>query len=237
MVANVAGVAVVAIVACRPAAAVGSAPELTATTVALDAPIVPTVGASSSAAKARARADSSQLPYTEADVRFMSGMVGHHSQAIVMSRLAPERAGSASLRTLAARIVNAQQDEITLMQTWLADRDQPVPEARPTGMRVQMDGVMHDMPMPGMLTPDQMRSLAAARGVEFDRLFLEGMIQHHKGAVAMVQQLFGTPGAGQDARVFKFASDVNVDQSTEIRRMGLMYVGLMLQKAAQEEHP
>ena len=93
------------------------------------------------------------------------------------------------------------------------------------------------MPMPGMLTPEQMRSLAAARGVEFDRLFLEGMIQHHKGAVAMVQQLFGTPGAGQDARVFKFASDVNVDQSTEIRRMGLMYVGLMLQKAAQEEHP
>jgi uncharacterized protein (DUF305 family) len=103
-----------------------------------------------------------------------------------------------------------------------------VPEARPTGMRMMMNGVEHDMLMPGMLTESQMKQLDQARGPEFDRLFLTFMIQHHRGAVSMVKQLFDSYGAGIDDTVFKFASDVNVDQSTEIARMEKMLVSLTL---------
>ncbi|MDQ6770937.1 MAG: DUF305 domain-containing protein [Gemmatimonadota bacterium] len=174
------------------------------------------------AAVAQARADSIRHPYTAADVHFMSSMIGHHAQAIVMSRWAPTHGASASAQTLAARIINAQQDEIATMQRWLGDRLQPVPEARPTGMKMMMDGVEHEMLMPGMLTEAQMKQLDQARGPEFDRLFLIFMIQHHRGAVSMVKDLFDSYGAGQDEIVFKFASDVNVDQSTEIARMQRM---------------
>ncbi|MDQ6690313.1 MAG: DUF305 domain-containing protein [Gemmatimonadota bacterium] len=174
------------------------------------------------AAIAQAKADSIRHPYTAADVHFMSSMIGHHVQAIVMSRWAPTHGASASVQTLAARIINAQQDEIATMQRWLGDRLQPVPEARPTGMKMVMDGVEHEMLMPGMLTEAQMRQLDEARGPEFDRLFLTFMIQHHRGAVSMVRDLFDSYGAGQDEIVFKFASDVNVDQSTEIARMQRM---------------
>lgn len=174
------------------------------------------------AAIARARADSIRHPYTAADIHFMSSMIGHHAQAIVMSRWAPTHGASASVQTLAARIINAQQDEIATMQLWLRDRNQPVPEARATGMKMMMDGVEQEMLMPGMLTESQMKELDAARGPDFDRLFLIYMIQHHRGAVSMVTALFGSYGAGQDETVFKFASDVNVDQSTEIARMQKM---------------
>jgi uncharacterized protein (DUF305 family) len=177
---------------------------------------------------AKARADSARLPYTAADVHFMSGMISHHAQAIVMAGWAPTHGASGSVRTLADRIINAQQDEIVTMQTWLRDRRQPVPEARATGMKMMMDGVEHVMLMPGMLTEAQMKQLEQARGPEFDRLFLTFMIQHHKGAVSMVKDLFGTYGAGQDETVFKFASDVNVDQSTEIARMEKMLAALTL---------
>jgi uncharacterized protein (DUF305 family) len=171
---------------------------------------------------ARARADSARLPYVKADIDFMSGMIPHHAQAIAMAKLAPNRGASPAIQRLTGRIINAQQDEIVLMQQWLADRRQPVPEPDPRGMKMMMGG--HEMMhlMPGMLSQAQMDSLDRARGPEFDRLFLVYMIQHHRGAVSMVDELFAVPGAGQDETVFKFASDVHTDQSTEIARMERM---------------
>jgi uncharacterized protein (DUF305 family) len=177
---------------------------------------------------AQARADSIRLPYTDADVSFMSGMIGHHAQAIVMSRWAPTHGASPSVLVLASRIINAQQDEIVTMQRWLRDRLKPVPEATATGTKMMMDGMEHVMLMPGMLTEAQMKDLDEARGPEFDRKFLTYMIQHHRGAVSMVKDLFGTYAAGQDETVFKFASDVNVDQTTEIARMEKMLAALTL---------
>jgi uncharacterized protein (DUF305 family) len=177
---------------------------------------------------ARAKADSVRHPYTEADVHFMSAMIGHHAQAIVMANLVPTHGASAAVRRLAERIINSQHDEIATMQRWLRDRLKPVPEARATGMKMMMNGVEHEMLMPGMLTDTQMKQLDRASGPEFDRLFLTFMIQHHRGAVSMVEQLFASYGAGQDETVFKFASDVNVDQVTEIERMQKMLVALTL---------
>jgi uncharacterized protein (DUF305 family) len=171
---------------------------------------------------------SARYPHTEADVEFMSGMISHHAQAIAMAKWAESHGASPSIVTLAGRIINAQQDEIALMSQWLRERNLPVPEASPTGMKMVMNGVEHEMLMPGMLTPEQMKQLDASRGPEFDRLFLTGMIQHHQGAVSMVQKLFSTPGAGQGEVVFKFASDVNVDQTTEIARMEKMLFMLKL---------
>ena len=160
-----------------------------------------------------------RYPHTDADVEFMSHMISHHAQAVVMSKLAPSHGASETIVTLAGRIINAQNDEINLMQQWLRDRNLPVPEASPTGVKMVMNGVEHEMLMPGMLTPEQMQQLDQARGPAFDELFLTLMIQHHRGAVGMVEKLFATPGAGQNEQVFKFASDVNVDQTTEIARM------------------
>jgi uncharacterized protein (DUF305 family) len=175
---------------------------------------------------AKASADSARYPYTDADVHFMSGMIGHHAQAIVMAQWAPTHGASPSVRTLAERIINAQQDEIATMQQWLSDRHKPVPEAKAGPMMMQMNGMTHAMLMPGMLTEDQMKQLDAARGPDFDELFLTFMIQHHRGAVSMVKTLFESYGAAQDETVFKFASDVNVDQSTEIARMERMLTSL-----------
>jgi uncharacterized protein (DUF305 family) len=143
-----------------------------------------------------------------------------------MARLAPTHGASPSVRTLAERIVNAQQDEIATMQRWLADRGKPVPEARAGPMKMMMDGMAHEMLMPGMLTDEQMKQLDRSNGAGFDRLFLTSMIQHHRGAVSMVRALFDSDGAAQDETVFKFASDVNVDQSTEIARMEGMLAAL-----------
>lgn len=187
-----------------------------------------TVTPSSPAAIAQARADSARHPYTEADIHFMSGMIGHHAQAIEMARWAPSHGAAAAVRTLAERIINAQHDEIARMQTWLADRLQPVPEATSAGLKMKMNGVEHVMLMPGMLTEAQMKQLDQARGPEFDRLFLIFMIQHHRGAVSMVEKLFGSYGAGQDLIVWKFASDVNIDQTTEIARMEKMLIDLVI---------
>jgi uncharacterized protein (DUF305 family) len=181
-----------------------------------------------SAAIARARADSIRRPYLEADIRFMSGMISHHAQAIAMSKWAATHRAGESVQRLADRIINAQTDEISLMQHWLLDRNQPVPEPDPRGLKMKMSGMEHLMLMPGMLTEDQMRQLDGARGIEFDRLFLTSMIQHHRGAVEMVKDLFNHPGAGQDEVVWKFASDVNVDQTTEIARMQRMLAVLTL---------
>jgi uncharacterized protein (DUF305 family) len=159
---------------------------------------------------ARVRADSLRRPYTEADIRFMGHMIGHHSQAVLIAGWAPGHAAGPAVLRLAERIVNAQQDEIAVMRQWLADRGRP---AHPPG---------HAMAMPGMLTEAQLRELDAARGAEFDRLFLTYMIQHHRGAVGMVRELFATPGAARDETVFKFGNDVSADQSTEIARMEAM---------------
>jgi uncharacterized protein (DUF305 family) len=175
---------------------------------------------------AAAPADTANHVWTAADVNFMSHMIGHHAQAIIMARMAPTHGASPSVQTLAARIINAQQDEIATMQRWLRDRGQPVPDAVP-GMRMVMNGVEHTMLMPGMLTDQQMAQLDAAHGSEFDRLFLTYMIQHHTGAISMVSELFGSWGAGQDEIVFKFASDVNVDQTTEIARMQRMLAAVI----------
>lgn len=175
---------------------------------------------------AAAQADSVRRSYTAADVEFMSHMIGHHAQAIAMAEWAPTHGASPSVQTLAARIINAQQDEIATMQRWLRARQLPVPEAKPGPMKMMMDGMEHEMLMPGMLTEEQMRELDAARGTEFDRLFLKYMIQHHTGALTMVQQLLQSPGAAQEDKVFKFASDVNVDQTTEVARMQRMLTAL-----------
>jgi len=193
----------------------------------------PASAQSEAAAIAKARADSLRYPYTAADVHFMQGMIGHHAQAIEMASWAPSHGASSSVRILCERIINAQQDEIATMQTWLGDRHQMVPEAKPGPMKMMMNGKEQEMLMPGMLTAEQMHELNQARGPEFDRLFLTDMIQHHKGAVSMVQDLFGTYGAVQDETIFKFASDVNVDQTTEIARMEKMLSAASLEHRAQ----
>ncbi len=166
-----------------------------------------------------------RYPFTQADVDFMSHMIAHHAQALVMSGWAPSHGASPSVQRLAERIVNGQKDEIATMQRWLRDRNQPVPDpGKPMQMGSPHHG--HEMLMPGMLTEAQMKELGQARGPEFDRLFLTYMIQHHQGALTMVQQLFGTRGAAQDEVTFKLASDVSADQSSEITRMKSMLTGL-----------
>jgi uncharacterized protein (DUF305 family) len=169
----------------------------------------------------RARMDSATMTVSQADVDFMTGMISHHAQALVMSAWAPSHGASPAVRRLTSRIINAQKDEIGTMQQWLRDRGQRVPEVDDSG-RMPMSGGQGEMQMPGMLSPEQMRGLEAARGGEFDRLFLTYMIQHHQGAVTMVHDLFGTDGAAQDDLVFKIASDIQVDQITEISRMQRM---------------
>jgi uncharacterized protein (DUF305 family) len=168
-----------------------------------------------------------------ADVNFMAGMIGHHAQALVMAGWAPSHGASASIQTLSGRIINAQKDEIATLQNWLRDHGQPVPEAKPGPMRMKMNGMEHDMLMPGMLTEEQMKELDAARGPDFDRLFLRYMIQHHQGAVTMVNELFATPGAAQDQSVFKLASDVSADQTTEIARMQKMLAAVTIGAGAR----
>ncbi|MCG8469643.1 MAG: DUF305 domain-containing protein [Gemmatimonadetes bacterium] len=178
-----------------------------------------------------ARADSARLDVHEADVTFMTGMIAHHAQALVMSRLASSHDASPAVRTLTGRIINAQNDEIAVMSRWLRERERHVPEIEIDGITLTIDGVDHAgsghaMHMPGMLTLDQLRALDRARGAEFDRLFLELMIQHHNGAVAMVHELFAIDGAAQDDLTFKLASDIQVDQITEVARMERMLEAL-----------
>lgn len=169
-----------------------------------------------------ARMDSARMRFTEADVHFMTGMIGHHAQALVMAGLAPTHGASPAVRRLTSRIINAQKDEIATMQHWLRDRGQPVPEVSITGTTLMVRGPDYVMHMPGMLTPEQIQELDDANGRDFDRLFLTYMIQHHQGAVTMVHSLFATDGAAQDGVVFKLSSDIQVDQITEIARMELM---------------
>lgn len=175
-----------------------------------------------------ARQDSARMNFTEDDVKFMTGMIVHHSQALIMSDLAPKNGASPQVQTLAARITNAQKDEIKLMQNWLRDRALPFPEIHIDGLKMMIHGLGEDhmhmdhTNMVGMLSPQQLQELSEAKGKEFDRLFLKYMIEHHKGAVYMVNELFNTDGATRDEAAFRLASDIQVDQRTEIARMQLM---------------
>lgn len=172
------------------------------------------------------RIESDRMSFTDADVNFMVGMIAHHAQALIMSRLAPENDASSKIQTLAARIINSQQDEIRSMQNWLSLRDQPVPEVHIDGLNLMIHGLNghhhNHTSMPGMLSDKQLRKLSEAKGSAFDRLFLEYMIDHHNGAVIMVDTLFGADGAAQDEDAFRLAADINADQVTEIERMKLM---------------
>lgn len=236
------------------------------------------------------RRNEAKMNFVQADVDFMTGMIGHHAQALVMSALAPKNGASPAVATLCSRIINAQKDEINIMQTWLAERGQPVPQVHIEGLDLkitmgeepflhfnpdgeghdmhdehhmgeeahdmdhaamnhdeyEMGGESHDMDsmdegsmnmeghamhdhtnMPGMLSQTQLEELAAAKGKTFDQLFLRYMIQHHSGAITMVNDLIAVDGAAQELGIEKLASEVNVDQKTEIERMRLMLTQMM----------
>jgi uncharacterized protein (DUF305 family) len=159
-------------------------------------------------------------PYSDADIHFMTGMIPHHAQAVVMAGWAASHGARSDIVILCERIVVGQVDEIRSMQQWLSDRGLAVPDA--TSTRMKMNGIEHDMLMPGMLTDEEMAELDNVTGSEFDRLFLLGMIKHHQGAIDMVNDLFKSYGAAQDDTIYKFASDVYADQSIEIEVMRKM---------------
>ncbi|WP_234570405.1 DUF305 domain-containing protein [Rhodohalobacter sp. 614A] len=190
-----------------------------------------------------AKVESAKMNFTQADVDFMVGMIAHHSQALIMSDLAPKNEAGSMVQTLAARIINAQKDEIASMQRWLRERNQPVPKVHIDGLTLtitmespegQSSGHEHmehshsahagpdHSGMPGMLTQDQLNELAGLNGDAFDQAFLTYMISHHEGGVTMVKELFNTDGAALDHQAFRLASDIQVDQTTEIERMELM---------------
>lgn len=164
-------------------------------------------------------------PRSRKDVEFMQGMIMHHAQAVEMTALIESRTQNRELRLLGARISQSQSDEMKFMRRWLEARGEPVSPPMPEMPGMDMPGhdmSSHHMLMPGMLTPKQMDALRKAKGAEFDRLFLAGMIQHHEGALTMVKDLFDTAGAGQDAELFNFATDVDSGQRAEIRIMQIM---------------
>lgn len=160
-------------------------------------------------------------PASRADVDFMQGMIGHHAQAVEMTAMIASHTQNKDLHSLGARISSSQTDEIKFMKRWLAARGESVPSAITSmpGMQMPQDNMAL---MPGMLTPQQMEALRHAQGVEFDRLFLQGMIQHHNGALTMVKDLFDSAGAGQEAALFDFATDADNTQRAEIRIMESM---------------
>jgi uncharacterized protein (DUF305 family) len=168
-------------------------------------------GRSSRTLTAAAAADVSRIHYTAADVEFIQGMIGHHGQAVEMTGLLASHTTSDVMRKLGQRIALSQQDEITMMRRWLE-------------VRGEESGGPHalHMLMPGMLTAEEMAGLADARGREFDRRFLSGMIKHHGGALTMVAELFSHAGAGQEPDIFAFASEVDADQRMEIDRMAVL---------------
>jgi uncharacterized protein (DUF305 family) len=195
--------AVLAIVGCRTTpAAVGPATQRPAAREA-------------SGVVSPAATDTGPRRHTAADADFMRHMIGHHAQALEMTKLVPSRTSRDDLRMLAERIDVSQRDEIELMRQWLRQRG----EALPSPDAHHHAAMGHAERMPGMLTSAELDRLAKASGAEFDRLFLEYMIRHHDGAVAMVRQLFGTPGAAQETETYRFATDVEADQRAEIARM------------------
>ena len=160
-------------------------------------------------------ADTGRRRHTDADAQFFRQMIGHHAQALEMTKLVPSRSSRDDLKLLSQRIDVSQQDEIALMRQWLQQRGEalPAPDAH------HHAAMGHGQLMPGMLTAAELERLAKATGTEFDRLFLEGMIRHHEGAITMVKSLFGTQGAAQETETYRFATDVEADQRAEIARM------------------
>jgi uncharacterized protein (DUF305 family) len=173
----------------------------------------------------KARPDLVRAPYSEGDIDFMSGMIPHHAQAVLIAGWAASHGARPDVRVLCERIVVGQRDEIEFMRNWLRDRGQTVPDANATHHKMKMNGMEHDMLMPGMLTAEQLAELDKARNADWDRLFLLAMIRHHEGALKMVDDLFASYGALQDDDVYKFASDMYADQTIEIERMQKMLGG------------
>ena len=157
-------------------------------------------------------------PASPADAQFMQGMIMHHAQAVEMTALIESHTENKDLMSLGARISRSQSDEIKFMRRWLSSRGQPISQATHDMRHMNMSHESMAL-MPGMLTSEQMEALRKAKGEEFDYLFLKGMIQHHGGALTMVKDLFDTAGAGQDAELFNFATDVESGQRAEIRIM------------------
>jgi uncharacterized protein (DUF305 family) len=187
-----------------------------------NAPVIVQPGAPGQPTKTLPASTTGTLPAASPkDVEFMQGMIMHHAQAVEMTALIDARTENKDLRLLGARISHSQGEEIKFMERWLAARGQPTsPMSSMPGMDMPgMDMSKHEMLMPGMLTAKQMQALRNAKGKEFDRLFLEGMIQHHGGALTMVKDLFDTAGAGQDAVLFNFVTDIDSGQRAEIRIM------------------
>lgn len=205
--------------------------------VATAAPTVPATAASPSTATAAATAapTRARVGYSAADVAFMQGMMGHHAQALTMTALVPSRSRRDDVRLVAQRIELSQRDEIAMMTRWLESRRESVPATggqhdhmAMAGMSTGASGAAAAMPpmlMPGMLTAAELAQLAAASGPSFDQLFLTFMIRHHEGAIVMVARLFATNGAAQDPEIYRFASDVDADQRSEIARMRALLRG------------
>jgi uncharacterized protein (DUF305 family) len=169
------------------------------------------------------RPDLVAYPYTKADVEFMQGMIPHHAQAVKMCAMAPTHAGKREVKLMCERMLVSQSDEIRMMRIWLLDRGQYVPPPDATHHKMTMPGgASHDMLMPGMLTDEEMARLDKARGNDWDRMFLSGMIKHHQGAIKMVEDLLATAGGAQGDDIYGFASDVFADQTAEIERMEKM---------------
>ena len=188
-----------------------------------DMPVIVQPGAPGQATKKLPDSTRAKLPpASRKDVEFMQGMIHHHAQAVEMTALIEARTENKEIRLLGARISQSQSDEINMMKRWLAMRGEKTSMEMPKTDHSNMSGHQHhqqQMLMPGMLTAEQMKALKNAKGAEFDRLFLAGMIQHHNGALVMVDELFKTTGAGQDAEIFNFATDVDSSQRAEIRIM------------------
>ena len=210
---------------CRTAGVASNRPAAAPAAPAGPPPIIQpgAPGQPSRVISAEKASDLSQVEYTGADIKFMQGMIGHHAQALEMVELLKTRSGSADMKKLALRIELSQDDEINMMQRWLEVRGQQVPNR--SAMHAHGATLM-----PGMLTPDEMKQLTDAKGADFDRLFLEGMIKHHGGALAMVADLLATPGAAQESDVFAFVSDVEADQRMEIDRMGTMLATMIKER-------
>lgn len=189
-----------------------------------NAPVIVQPGAPGQATRVLPATTRAKLPpVSRKDVEFMQGMIHHHSQAVEMTALIEARTENREIRRLGARISQSQSDEINFMRRWLTVRGEKIEMEMPE-MKMEMPGMdmsnhKHELLMPGMLTKKQMDALKNAKDAEFDKLFLAGMIQHHKGALVMVEELFKTAGAGQDAELFTFATDVDSGQRAEIKIM------------------
>lgn len=215
---------VATLIGCRPAAAPAPAPTAAPTAVGDAASVTVQPGLPGQTGRVLTRTQADALPtppHTPADVAFMAGMIAHHEQALVMTDMVDARTEARDIKLLALRIALSQTDEITLMKTWLRQRNEPVPGEGEHAGHEMMDHGDHGL-MPGMLTKDELAQMRAASGVAFEKLFLELMIKHHEGAVFMVAELFGSQGGGQQSEIYSFASDVEADQQMEITRMRRM---------------